>query len=190
MKIAVFISGSGSNLAALIQAQQEEYFRSRIELVVSDNWQAYGLVRAEQAGIDTLVSREESVILQALEERGIELVVLAGYLKILSSSFVNRYPKSIINIHPSLLPDYGGKGMYGILVHGAVLADKAARTGASVHYVTQEVDSGEIILKESMDIDYHRIHTAEVLQKEVLKIEHRILKEAIRKLEIERGEEE
>lgn len=183
MRIAVLISGGGTNLASLIQAQREQYFESTIELVVSDNEDAYGLERAKQAGIETMVTREESVLIRTLKEKRIELIVLAGYLRILSQEFIRQYENRIINIHPSLLPAYGGKGMYGLHVHEAVWAAREERTGATVHYVTEEIDRGELLLQESLPIDYQKLSSPEQLQQEVLKIEHRILKEAIRKLE-------
>lgn len=183
MRLAVLISGGGTNLAALIEAQRERYFKSTIELVVSNRADAYGLERAKQAGIETLVTKEESELMNALEQKRIDLIVLAGYLRILSKDLIERYENRIINIHPSLLPAYGGKGMYGLHVHEAVWQARESKTGATVHYVTQEVDRGAILLQEELTIDYGVLSSPEELQQQVLGIEHRILKEAVRILE-------
>lgn len=180
MRLAVLISGGGTNLAALIEAQKERYFESTIEAVVSNRADAYGLERAKQAGIETFVTKEESELMEVLEKKRIDLIVLAGYLRILSKELIEHYENRIINIHPSLLPAYGGKGMYGLYVHEAVWRAKEPRTGATVHYVTQEVDRGAILLQEDMAIDYHTLSSPQELQRQVLGIEHRILKEAIR----------
>lgn len=183
MKAAVFVSGGGTNLQSLIDAEKEGYFDSKIALVVSDNPRAYGLVRAEEAGIRTFVTKDEKELRAILEKEGIELILLAGYLRILSKELIRSYENRIINIHPSILPLYGGKGMYGLYVHEAVFEKKEEYTGATVHFVTEEIDGGKIILQEKMKIDYEKIKSAEELQKEVLKIEHRIFKEAVRKVE-------
>lgn len=184
MKMAVLISGSGTNLAALIQGQQEGYFSSTIELVVSDNEGAYGLERAKQAGIETLVTKDETLLSHSLQQKNIDLLVLAGYLRILSRAFLDQFPGIVLNIHPSLLPRHGGKGMYGIHVHEAVLKASDPYTGATVHYVTAEVDGGQILIQRQIPIDYQQITSPQQLQQKVLKIEHQILKEAVKMVEV------
>ena len=183
LKLAVLVSGSGTNLQSLIDAQKEGYFNSEIALVVSNKTSAYGLTRAENAGIKALVIKSDKELLDTLLENEIDLIVLAGYLKVISPELINAYENKIINIHPSLLPEYGGHGMYGLYVHENVFADKKDQTGATVHYVTAEVDEGPIIIQKKLTIDYDVIKSPEELQKAVLVIEHEILKEAIKIIE-------
>lgn len=185
LKLAVLVSGSGTNLQSLIDAQKEGYFNSEIALVVSNKASAYGLTRAENAGIKALVIKSDKELLDALLENEIDLIVLAGYLKVISPELINAYENKIINIHPSLLPEYGGHGMYGLHVHEKVFADKKNQTGATVHYVTAEVDEGPIIIQKKLRVDYDVIKSPEELQKAVLVIEHQILKEAIKIIESE-----
>ena len=159
-KIAVFISGGGTNLQALIDAQRDGILRNgRITLVISSNSIAYGLKRAKEAGIDAVaVTRREcgsqeafeAEILEKLEEYGIELIVLAGFLNILSEDFVKRYSDRIINIHPSLIPSFCGKGYYGIRVHEAALDYGVKVTGATVHFVNEIPDGGRIIRQKAV----------------------------------------
>lgn len=177
-RIAVFASGSGSNLEALIQAQRDRYFSSEICLVVSNKKDAFALERARNHGIKTYVEEDSKSLLARLKEEGVDLIVLAGYLKILGQDLLDAYKGRIINIHPSLLPKFGGKGMYGLHVHEAVFAAKEKRSGASVHFVTEEVDGGEIILQSSLNIE--SLGSPEEIQKAVLILEHQALKTAIR----------
>ena len=183
LKLAVLVSGSGTNLQSLIDAQKEGYFNSEIALVVSNKASAYGLTRAENAGIKALVIKSDKELLDTLLENEIDLIVLAGYLKVISPELINAYENKIINIHPSLLPEYGGHGMYGLYVHEKVFADKKDQTGATVHYVTAQVDEGPIIIQKNLTVDYDTIKSPEELQKAVLVIEHQILKEAIKIIE-------
>lgn len=185
LKLAVLVSGSGTNLQSLIDAQKEGYFNSEIALVVSNKASAYGLTRAENAGIKALVIKSDKELLDTLLENEIDLIVLAGYLKVISPELINAYENKIINIHPSLLPEYGGHGMYGLYVHENVFADKKDQTGATVHYVTAQVDEGPIIIQKNLTVDYDTIKSPEELQKAVLVIEHQILKEAIKIIESE-----
>ena len=185
LKLAVLVSGSGTNLQSLIDAQKEGYFNSEIALVVSNKSSAYGLTRAENAGIKALVIKSDKELLDTLLENEIDLIVLAGYLKVISPELINAYENKIINIHPSLLPEYGGHGMYGLYVHENVFADKKDQTGATVHYVTAQVDEGPIIIQKKLRVDYDVIKSPEELQKAVLVIEHQILKEAIKIIESE-----
>lgn len=175
-KIAVFISGGGTNLQALIDAQRDGILRSgRIVLVISSNSIAYGLKRAGEAGIDAVaITRKEcgsqeafeARIIQKLEEYGIELIVLAGFLNILSEDFVGRYENRIINIHPSLIPAFCGKGFYGIKVHEAALDYGVKVTGATVHFVNEIPDGGRIIRQKAVSIK--KDDTPKALQKRVM----------------------
>lgn len=161
-RIAVFVSGGGTNLQALIDAQTAGIIKSgKIELVLSSNEKAYALERAEKVGIPSVVvsrkgsaSQEEfeEKIGAALDEYGIDMIVLAGFMSILSESFTSRYPKRIINVHPSLIPSFCGKNMYGLHVHEAVLEYGVKVTGATVHYVNEIPDGGEIILQKAVEI--------------------------------------
>ena len=188
VRIAVFVSGGGTNLQALIDAQTRgELHSGKIELVLSSNLDAYALTRAEAAGIPTatvikkrLGSQEafEERILAILREREIDLIVLAGFLSILSADFVRRYPQRILNIHPSLIPSFCGKGFYGLRVHEAALAYGVKVTGATVHYVNEIPDGGEIIMQKAVCV--RRNDTAEVLQKRVMRqAEWKILPAAV-----------
>ena len=175
-RIAVMVSGSGTNLQALIDAQSAGVIKSgEIVLVISNNKDAYALTRAENAGIKAvyiskkeLKSQEafEAAVIHALEENGIDLIVLAGFMSILSADFTSRYPKRIINIHPALIPSFCGKGYYGLKVHEAALEKGVKVTGATVHFVNEIPDGGEIIAQkavEVMDGD-----TPETLQRRVM----------------------
>ncbi len=175
-KIAVFVSGGGTNLQALIDfAAAGKLSDGELKLVVSSNPNAYALKRAEAAGIDgvTVSRREassqedfEAQIVKCLDAYGIELIVLAGFMSILSEDFVKRYDKRIINVHPSLIPSFCGKGMYGLRVHEAALAYGVKVTGATVHFVNEIPDGGEIIMQRAVKI--RPGDTAEVLQKRVM----------------------
>lgn len=188
LNIGVLISGGGTNLQSLIDNIENGYIKGKIKIVISNRKDAYGLIRAEKAGIEALyidpsgLSEEEynKKIIGELEKRNIELVVLAGYLKILSKEFIRKYNKRIINIHPSLLPDFGGKGYYGDRVHKAVLESGEKITGATVHFVDEGTDTGEIILQEKVEIKAD--DTVESLKTRVLRVEHRLLVEAVKQL--------
>ncbi len=175
-KIAVFVSGGGTNLQALIDAQAAgEIPSGEIVLVVSSAEGAYALERAKKAGIDSVVcskkalgSQEafEEAICTALEEKGVELIVLAGFLSILSENFTRRYDKRIINVHPSLIPSFCGKGFYGLKVHEAALDYGVKVTGATVHFVNEIPDGGEIILQKAVYVEDG--DTPEILQRRVM----------------------
>ncbi len=175
-KIAVLVSGGGTNLQALIDAQNSGVIKSgEIKLVISNNADAYALTRAENAGIKAiyisikeLKTQEafESAVIAALEENGIDLIVLAGFMSILSADFTSRYDHRIINVHPSLIPSFCGQGYYGLRVHEAALKKGVKVTGATVHFVNEIPDGGEIIAQkavEVMDGD-----TPETLQRRVM----------------------
>lgn len=175
-KIAVLVSGGGTNLQALIDAQNSGVIKSgEIKLVISNNADAYALTRAENAGIKAIyISKKElktqdafeSAVIAALEENGIDLIVLAGFMSILSADFTSRYDHRIINVHPSLIPSFCGQGYYGLRVHEAALKKGVKVTGATVHFVNEIPDGGEIIAQkavEVMDGD-----TPETLQRRVM----------------------
>ena len=175
-RIAVFVSGGGTNLQALIDAQQKGIITSgKIELVVSNNSGAYALERAKNAGIPSAVvlkkelgSQEafENKLKEVLAENKIDLIVLAGFMSILSEDFTKAYPKRIINVHPSLIPSFCGKGFYGLHVHEAALKYGVKVTGATVHFVNEIPDGGEIILQKAVEILDG--DTPEILQKRVM----------------------
>ena len=175
-KIAVLVSGGGTNLQALIDAERAGKLKSgTIALVVSNSAGAYALERAKNAGIEslTLTRRDcggqaafEEKLIEALDGRGIDLIVLAGFMSILSESFTARYPRRIINIHPALIPAFCGKGYYGLRVHEAALSYGVKLTGATVHYVNEIPDGGEIILQKAVNI--RPGDTPEILQKRVM----------------------
>ena len=161
-RIAVFVSGGGTNLQALLDAHSAgEIASGEIALVLSNNAGAYALKRAESAGVKTAVilRREyesqaafEDAVSACLAENRIDMIVLAGFMSILSADFTGKWPKRIINIHPSLIPSFCGQGFYGLHVHEAALAGGVKVTGATVHYVNEIPDGGEILLQKAVDI--------------------------------------
>lgn len=175
-KIAVLVSGGGTNLQALIDAQHSGIITSgEITLVISNNPGAYALTRAENAGIRGLVITKkqcgsqlafEDAIIAALEENGIDIIVLAGFMSILSAHFTDRYPKRILNVHPSLIPSFCGAGFYGLRVHEEALRYGVRVTGATVHFVNEIPDGGEIIAQKAVYIEDG--DTPEILQKRVM----------------------
>lgn len=179
LKIAVLISGGGSNLQSIIDAIESKKI-AKVELVyVIADRECSGLERAKKHGIPhALVKKEE--VLAFLEDKEVDLIVLAGYLSILPANFIARWTGKIINIHPSLLPKFGGKGMHGIHVHRAVLEAKESKSGCSVHYVTEEIDRGEILGQEEVPV--LEGDSPESLQKRVLEKEHLLLPRVIAEL--------
>lgn len=178
LNIAVFVSGGGTDLQSVIDACEKGQINGQIKLVISNRQNAYGLERAKKAGIETaVVKKDDALIVSMLKERNIDLVVLAGYLAILTDTLIDAYPNQIINIHPSLIPSFCGSGMYGMHVHDAVLKRGVKVSGATVHFVSREVDGGPIIKQETCDIS--DLETAEDIQARVLEIEHRILPEVV-----------
>ncbi|MBE5757080.1 MAG: phosphoribosylglycinamide formyltransferase [Clostridia bacterium] len=186
VKIAVLVSGGGTNLQALIDAQNKVIKSGKISLVISNKEGAYALERAKKAGIESKVvlkkelgSQEafEEKIIEILEEKGIELIILAGFMSILSENFTKKYDKRIINVHPSLIPSFCGEGFYGLRVHEAALKKGVKVTGATVHFVNEIPDGGEIILQKAVNIKKN--DTPETLQKRVMEIaEWKILPKA------------
>lgn len=183
LKIGVLVSGGGTNLQSVIDATQDGTLASRITCVISNKEEAYGLVRARENGIQNIFINPKEAnyneqVLEVLKKHEVELVVLAGYLKILDARLIEAYKGRIINIHPSLLPKYGGKGYYGLHVHEAVIAAGETESGGTVHYVNEGIDTGEIILQRKVPI--YPEDTPEILQQRVLdEVEHKILPEAI-----------
>lgn len=188
-RIAVFVSGGGTNLQALIDAQKSGIIDDgEISIVISNKDSTYALERAANAGIATAVVRKdngqeafEEGLIKILEENGIELIVLAGFMCILSENFTSRYPERIINVHPSLIPAFCGKGFYGLRVHEAALGYGVKVTGATVHFVNEIPDGGRIIMQKAVYIEDG--DTPEVLQKRVMEqAEWIILPESVQKI--------
>ncbi|WP_303857994.1 phosphoribosylglycinamide formyltransferase [Aminicella lysinilytica] len=166
-RIAVMVSGGGTNLQALIDAEKSGIIKSgEIVMVASNKSDAYALKRAEENGIKAVIMTSESAILDIFREEGVELIVLAGFLKILSPEFINEYRGRIINIHPALIPSFCGDGCYGLHVHEKALAYGVKVTGATVHFVNEITDGGEIIAQKAVDVMDG--DTPEILQKRVM----------------------
>ena len=172
--IAVLVSGGGTNLQALIDAQNSGIIKSgKINLVISNNPDAFALERAKKAGIKTVVCNKkelgaefENKLISVLEENNTDFIVLAGFMCILSERFTSHFEKKIINVHPSLIPSFCGKGFYGLHVHEAALEYGVKVTGATVHFVNEIPDGGEIIMQKAVEIKEG--DTPEILQKRVM----------------------
>ena len=191
VRIAVMVSGGGTNLQALIDAQKRGMFpKGTIELVISSSENAYALERAKQAGIEILIIARKNYVsselfdlanVTALKDHEIDLVVLAGYLSILGPAMIQAYPERILNIHPSLIPSFCGKGFYGLKVHEEALARGVKVTGATVHFVNEIPDGGRILIQKPVNVQDG--DTPEVLQKRVMEeAEWIILPEAVRQV--------
>lgn len=187
VKIGVLISGGGTNLQSIIDNVKNGSINGEINLIVSNRKEAYGLTRGRDAGIESiyldrkLFSSEEEYNIELIKEfkkRDIELIVLAGYLKVLSKEFIEEFSGRIINIHPSLIPSFCGKGYYGENVHRRVLDYGVKVTGATVHFVDEGTDTGPIILQDIVYVDNE--DTVDSLKEKVLKIEHKLLVQAIK----------
>lgn len=190
-RVTVLVSGGGTNLQAIIDAQNNGIISSgEVTLVISDKAGAYALERAKNAGIRSLVLSKadfrdktdfEARLIEEIDANGTDLIVLAGFLTILSESFVKHYPEKIINVHPSLIPSFCGVGMYGLKVHEAALAKGVKVTGATVHFVNEIPDGGRIIMQRAVHV--YDGDTPEKLQKRVMKLaEHIILPKSVEKL--------
>ena len=161
-RIAVLVSGGGTNLQAILDAQKSGVITSgAVSLVIANKADAYALTRAEKAGVDHCVILKkdcgsqgsfEQAIIDKLKEYAIDIIVLAGFMSILSESFTSRYPRRILNVHPSLIPSFCGEGFYGLRVHQAALEKGVKVTGATVHFVNEIPDGGEIILQKAVDV--------------------------------------
>ena len=182
-RLAVLISGGGTNLQAILDACKKDEINAEVVLVVSSNAQAYGLTRAKNFGIGTVIAQKsdyesnekrDEYILKELKTAQPDFIVLAGYLGILTDILISAYPKKIINIHPALLPSFGGKNFHGLNVHKAVIEAGEKYSGATVHFVDSGIDTGEILAQEKLavlDSD-----TPESLQQRILEtIEHKLL---------------
>ena len=188
IRIAVLASGSGSNLQALIDAWEVGSIKAKFSLVFSNVQEAKVLERAEAHGIETVSitskgykgTREQydEQILNLCQDKKIDLICLAGYMRILTPVLIKPFLYRMMNIHPALLPKFGGEGMYGHHVHEAVIAAKEKESGATVHFVTEGVDAGPIILQGTVPVSVK--DTAETLAEKVLKVEHQIYPEAVR----------
>ncbi len=190
INIAVLVSGGGTNLQALIDAQGSVITSGVIRLVISNNRAAYALKRAENAGIKTVcvtkadfggaAGMEEELVRVLIAEK-IDLIVLAGFMSILSADFTKRFDKRIINVHPSLIPSFCGEGYYGLHVHEAALKKGVKITGATVHFVNEIPDGGEIIMQKAVNV--HEGDTPQTLQKRVMRLaEWKILPKAVEKV--------
>lgn len=187
VNIGVLISGGGTNLQAIIDNTKNGNIKGKIKLIIANKKEAYGLTRGKLAGIETLyldrklfISDKEynAEIIRQFKSRGIDLIVLAGYLKVLSREFIEEFNMKIINIHPSLIPSFCGKGYYGERVHKSVLDSGVKVTGATVHFVDEGTDTGPIILQEVVNVE--KEDTIDTLKEKVLKVEHRILIQAVK----------
>ncbi len=190
-RIAVLVSGGGTNLQALIDAEKAEKLVSgKIELVISNKTEAFALERAKNAGIktETVIKKQlgsaeafEAKLMSLISANNIDIIVLAGFMSILSENFTRAYPKRIINVHPSLIPSFCGKGFYGLNVHKAALDYGVKVTGATVHFVNEITDGGEIIMQKAVSVREN--DTPETLQKRVMKLaEWKILPAALEKV--------
>jgi len=187
MTLGVLISGNGSNLQALIDAIDSKHLTARIGVVISNRVGAYGLVRANHNNIPIKIllrnefdteDEYDLALIRTLKEYQIDLVVLAGFLSILSSQVVNTIKGRIINVHPSLIPAFCGKGYYGENVHKAVIAYGVKLSGATVHFVDEGTDTGPIIFQEAVNVEEH--DDAASLSRKILTLEHRLLVESVK----------
>ncbi|NCA67343.1 MAG: phosphoribosylglycinamide formyltransferase [Clostridia bacterium] len=188
-KIAVFVSGSGSDMQSVIDSIKTGELRAEIVLVVASREGIFAIERAQKEGIECVVFDKKNysdlnamydTIIEALRKAEAEYIVLAGYLNILSKNIIDAYRQKIINIHPSLIPKYCGMGYYGMRVHRAVIENKESVSGATVHYVDEGADTGEIIAQGYVEV--LEDDTPETLQKRVLELEHRLLPETLKKI--------
>ena len=177
LNIGVLISGGGTNLQAVIDGTESGEIKCQVKVVISSKQGAYGLERAKNHNIKAICETDEDKIIEILKENKIDLVVLAGYLKIISPKLVNEFRNKMINIHPSLIPSFCGAGFYGEKVHQGVIDYGAKVTGATVHFVDEGADTGPIIMQDVVKVNQD--DDAKTLAKRVLEVEHRILKESI-----------
>ena len=175
--IAVLVSGGGTNLQSIIDAVEAGKINGQIKLVISNKEGAYGLERAKNHNIRAVFEKDEQAIIDIMKESQIDLVVLAGFLKILGPNFTKAFENRIINIHPSLIPSFCGKGYYGLRVHEAAVEYGVKVSGATVHFVDENADTGPIIRQETVEVLPE--DSPEDLQQRVLKIEHRILSQVV-----------
>ncbi|MBS5786988.1 MAG: phosphoribosylglycinamide formyltransferase [Clostridioides difficile] len=177
LNIGVLISGGGTNLQSIMDGTKSGEIDGAVKVVISNKENAYGLERAKNNGIEAIFESEEDKIIEILEDREVDLVVLAGYLKIISPKFINEYRNKMINIHPSLIPAFCGKGFYGQKVHQGVIDYGVKFTGATVHFVDEGTDTGPIIMQDIVEVKAD--DDAKTLAMRVLEVEHRILKKSV-----------
>ncbi|MGO1043832.1 phosphoribosylglycinamide formyltransferase [Clostridioides difficile] len=177
LNIGVLISGGGTNLQAVIDGTESGKIKGQVKVVISSKQDAYGLERAKNHNIKAICETNEDRIIEILKENKIDLVVLAGYLKIISPKLVNEFRNKMINIHPSLIPSFCGAGFYGERVHQGVIDYGAKVTGATVHFVDEGADTGPIIMQDVVKVNQD--DDAKTLAKRVLEVEHRILEESL-----------
>lgn len=177
--IGVLVSGGGTNLQSVIDNIESGKINGQIKVVISNKESAYGLERARKHGIKAIYLNGEKEIIEELKNNDVDLVVLAGFLKILSHDFTRAFENKIINIHPSLIPSFCGKGYYGIKVHEAAVEYGVKVSGATVHFVDENTDTGAIIMQKTVDVLPD--DSAQDLQKRVLCVEHEILSQVIAK---------
>ncbi|MBF4694606.1 phosphoribosylglycinamide formyltransferase [Fusibacter ferrireducens] len=191
LKLAVLISGGGSNLQAIIDAIESHELDAEIKVVISNRKNAFGLERAQKHNIKTAyigignykdISARHEALLNLLVNEAVDLVVLAGYLSILSPKIIKQFEKRIINIHPSLIPKYCGEGFYGEHVHEAVILNQEKESGATTHFVDEGVDTGEIIRQERVSVMAD--DTAKTLAARVLEVEHRLMVGTIKAIQM------
>ena len=177
VKIGVLISGGGTNLQAIIDGCENKSINGEVKVVISNKEEVYGLERARNHKITAICEKDENKIIEILKENEVELVILAGYLKIVSPKLVDEYRNKIINIHPSLIPSFCGKGYYGEKVHQGVIDYGAKVTGATVHFVDEGADTGPIIIQKTVEVKQD--DDAKKLAERVLEVEHEILTKSI-----------
>lgn len=179
-KIGVMISGGGTNLQAIIDACESGEISGQVEIVISNKEGVFGLERANNHDIPSFVTRDSNEILDLLEDFEIDLVVLAGYIRQIPKEMIERYPNKIVNVHPSLIPSFAGKGFYGLKVHEAAIERGVKLSGATVHLVNEDLDAGPILEQEAVAVLPD--DTPKTLQQRILEVEHRILVQAIKNL--------
>lgn len=177
--IGVLVSGGGTNLQSVIDNIESGKINGQIKVVISNKESAYGLERARKHGIKAIYLNGEKEIIEELKNNDVDLVVLAGFLKIISHDFTRAFENKIINIHPSLIPSFCGKGYYGLKVHEAAVEYGVKVSGATVHFVDENTDTGAIIMQKTVDVLPD--DSAQDLQKRVLCVEHEILSQVIAK---------
>ena len=178
LNIGVLISGGGSNLQAIIDDCEKGEINGNIKVVISNKEDAFGLERAKKHNIRAVCEKDEDKVIKILKEENIDLVVLAGYLKIISPKFVSEFENKIMNIHPSLIPSFCGDGFYGERVHQAVIDYGAKVSGATVHFANEEADAGPIIMQDTVKVMID--DDAKTLAKRVLEVEHTILPKCVK----------
>ncbi|HSQ87453.1 phosphoribosylglycinamide formyltransferase [Romboutsia sp.] len=178
LNIGVLVSGGGTNLQAIIDGTKFGKIKGEVKVVISNKENAYALERARHNNIEAVYETNENEIIRVLKENNVNLVVLAGYLKIVSPKFVNEFRNKIINIHPSLIPSFCGEGYYGEKVHQGVIDYGVKVTGATVHFVDEGADTGPIIMQEVVMVSQE--DDAKSVARKVLEVEHRILNNSIK----------